>query len=88
VRALGQATTGVAPTKNHDETEPPPGIRSNHDGREALGAGFKPAPKSTLRVLRITIVQNLRGPRKYSGREFLPPSRKGAKVMGKGQKLL
>jgi len=29
----------------------------------------------------------LRGPRKYSGREFLPPSRKGAKVMGKGQKL-
>ena len=46
MRALGQATTGVAPTKNHDETEPPPGIRSNHDGREALGAGFKPAPKS------------------------------------------
>jgi hypothetical protein len=41
-----------------------------------------------LRELRITIVQNLRGPRKYSGREFLPPSRKGAKVMGKGQKLL
>jgi hypothetical protein len=43
---------------------------------------------SELRVLRITIVQNLRDPRKYSGREFLPPSRKGAKVMGKGQKLL
>ena len=43
---------------------------------------------SWLRALRITIVQNLRGPRKYSGREFLPPSRKGAKVMGKGQKLL
>jgi hypothetical protein len=41
-----------------------------------------------LRDLRITIVQNLRDPRKYSGREFLPPSRKGAKVMGKGQKLL
>jgi len=39
-------------------------------------------------LLRITIVQNLRDPRKYSGREFLPPSRKGAKVMGKGQKLL
>ena len=41
-----------------------------------------------LRDLRITIVQNLRDPRKYSGREFLPPRRKGAKVMGKGQKLL
>jgi len=44
--------------------------------------------KTELRVLRITIVQNLRGRRKYSGREFLPPSRKGAKVMGKGQRLL
>jgi hypothetical protein len=38
--------------------------------------------------LRITIVQNLRGPRKYSGREFLPPSRKGAKVMGERTKTL
>ena len=43
---------------------------------------------SLLRALRITIVKNLRDPRKYSGPEFLPPSRKGAKVMGKGQKLL
>jgi hypothetical protein len=49
---------------------------------------FKNLDIQYLRVPRITIVQNLRGPRKYSGREFLPPSRKGAKVMGKGQRLL
>jgi hypothetical protein len=52
-------------------------------------ANFTTKFKNTdIRNLRITIVQNLRDPRKYSGREFLPPSRKGAKVMGKGQKLL
>jgi hypothetical protein len=53
-----------------------------HEGREE-----HEGQKDTAN-LRTTIVQNLRDPRKYSGREFLPPSRKGAKVMGKGQKLL